>query len=95
MSNRRELKRNINGLLGDVIEECYDSLYNNKGKNEEEVEAIVDQAVDLADDLIARANAAKKIKTRSEIKKCFSGIKEQLGTEVIVFIEKLNKLHFM
>ncbi|MBA3707056.1 MAG: hypothetical protein H0W84_14475 [Bacteroidetes bacterium] len=94
MSNRRELKRNINGLLGDVIEECYDSLYENEGKNEEAVESIVDLAVDLADDLIGRANAAKKLKTRAEVKKCFSDIKEQLGDQVIVFIEKLNALQF-
>jgi hypothetical protein len=94
MSNRRELKRNINGLLGDVIEECYDSLYDNEGKNEEEVEAIVDHAVDLADDLIAKVNGAKKLKSRAEVKKHFSDIKEQLGDQVIVFIEKLNGLQF-
>jgi hypothetical protein len=92
MSNRRELKRNINGLLGDVIEECYESLLNNEGKNEKEVEAIVDEAVDLADDLITKANAAKKLKTRAEIKKHFSEIKETLGDKVIGFIEKLNAL---
>jgi hypothetical protein len=92
MSNRRELKRNINGLLGDVIEECYESLLNNEGKNEKEVEAIVDQAVDLANDLITKANAAKKLKSRAEIKKHFSEIREELGDNVISFIEKLNSL---
>jgi len=92
MSNRRELKRNINGLLGDVIEECYESLLNNEGKNEKEVEAIVDEAVDLADELISKANAAKKLKSGAEVKKHFSEIKEQLGDSVIGFIEKLNAL---
>jgi|GEM_PF-7049679 len=90
--NRRELKRNINGLLGDVIEECYESLLNNEGKNEEAVEAIVDEAVDTADDLISRANAAKKLKPGKEMKKHFSDIKEELGEKVIGFIEKLNAL---
>jgi len=92
MSNRRDLKRNINGLLGDVIEECYESLLNEEGKNEKEVEAIVDEAVDLADDLITRTNAAKKLKTRAEVKKHFSAIKDELGDKVIGFIEKLNEL---
>lgn len=92
MSNRRELKRNINGLLGDVIEECYESLLNNEGKNEKEVEAIVDEAVDLADDLITKTNAANKLKSRAEVKKHFSDIKEELGDKVIGFIEKLNAL---
>jgi hypothetical protein len=92
MSNRRELKRNINGLLGDVIEECYESLLNNEGKNEAEVEAIVDEAVDLADDLISKTNAAKKLKNRKEVKAHFSAVKEELGDKVIGFIEKLNAL---
>lgn len=92
MANRRELKRNINHLLGDVIEECYNSLLSNEGKNEKEVEAIVDQAVDLADDLIAKVNAAKKFKKRSEVKKQFSDVKEKLGDNVIGFVEKLNSL---
>jgi len=92
MSNRRELKRNINGLLGDVIEECYDAFLNNDEINETAVEAIVDEAVDLADDLIAKVNASKKIKNKSEVKKHFSEIKVQLGDHVILFIEKLNNL---
>jgi hypothetical protein len=92
MANRRELKRNINGLLGDVIEECYESLLNNEGKNEKEVEAIVDEAVDFADNLITRSNAYKKLKSRAEIKKHFSDIKEELGDKVIGFVEKLNAL---
>ncbi|MCW3086577.1 MAG: hypothetical protein JWP12_3943 [Bacteroidetes bacterium] len=91
MANRRELKRNINGLLGDVIEECYSSLLNNEGKNEKEVEAIVDEAVDLADDLIAKTNA-KGLRKRAEIKKHYGNIKEELGDKVIGFIEKLNEL---
>ncbi len=92
MANRRELKRNINGLLGDVIEECYNALIENEGENEKEVEAIVDEAVDLADALIMKANAAKSMKKRSEVKKHFAEIKEELGEKVIGFIEKLNAL---
>ena len=92
MSNRRDLKRNINGLLGDVIEECYNALIENEGENEKEVEAIVDQAVDVADDLITRTNAAKNLKSRADVKKHFATIKEELGDKVIGFIEKLNSL---
>lgn len=92
MSNRRELKRNINGLLGDVIEECYNSLLENEGKNEAAVEAIVDEAVDLADALIEKTNASKKLKARKEVKAHFAAIKEELGDNVIGFIEKLNAL---
>ena len=90
--NRRELKRNINGLLGDVIEECYNALLSDEGKNEAEVEAIVDDAADLANDLLSRAHAASKLDSRAEKKKQFADIKEELGDKVIGFIEKLNAL---
>lgn len=92
MANRRELKRNINGLLGDVIDECYISLLNNKGKNEKEVELIVDEVVDLANDLIHRTNASKYIKNRNEMKKHFAAIKEELGEKVIAYVDKINAL---
>jgi ribosomal protein L17 len=92
MANRRELKRNINGLLGDVIDECYISLLNNKGKNEKEVEKIVDEVVDLANDLIARTNASKYIKNKKEVKKHFAAIKEELGEKVIAYVDKINAL---
>jgi len=92
MANRRELKRNINGLLGDVIEECYNAMLNDSSISEAEVEAIVDEAADLANDLVARTNAAKKLASRAERKKHFSAIKEELSDKVIAFVEKLNAL---
>lgn len=92
MANRREIKRNINGLLGDVIEECYSSLLNNEGKNEAQVEALIDECIDLADELIAKVNAGKNLKSRAEVKKMYAEVKEKLGDNVISYIEKLNSL---
>lgn len=92
MANRRDLKRNINGLLGDVIEECYNALLNDDSLDEAKVEAIVDEAADLANDLVARTNAAKKLASSAERKKHFSDIKEELSDKVIGFIEQLNAL---
>jgi hypothetical protein len=92
MASRRIVKKNINGLLGDVIEEYYNLLLDNKGKNEEKIEAIVDECVDLADELIEKVNSTKKLKSRAEIKKHFASIKEKLGDSVISYIEKLDTL---
>ncbi|MGZ4033583.1 MAG: hypothetical protein ACXVPU_00250 [Bacteroidia bacterium] len=92
MASRRIVKNNINGLLGDVIEEYYNALLNDKNVNEEKVEALVDECVDLADELIAKVNSTYKLKTRAEVKKHFAAIKEKLGDSVISFIEKLDTL---
>ena len=92
MANRRQIKKDINELLADVIDECYESLYRNKGQNEKEVESIIDEVVEVADVLIVKINAAQKLKTRAEVKKCYAEVKEELSENTINFIEKLNSL---
>ena len=92
MASRRIVKNNINSLLGDVIEEYYNALLNNDGKNEEKIEALVDECVDLADELIAKVNSTYKLKSRAEVKKHFADIKNKLGDSVISYIEKLDTL---
>ena len=89
MANRRNIKRDINHLIGDVIEEYYSAFLNGDSKlSEEKIEALVDECVDLADDLIAKVNSTKKLKTRAEVRKHYSQIKEKLGESVIKFLDK-------
>ena len=93
MANRRDVKRNINHLMGDVIEEYYSALLNGDSNlKEEQIEALVDECVDLADELIAKVNSTKKLKTRAEVKKHYSQIKEKLGEGVIKFLDKSKDL---
>ena len=92
MANRRIIKKDINGLMGDVIEECYMELLSNPGKNEIEINAIIDEAVDLADNLIAKTNNLKNIKDRKAMKLHFQKISTELEEKAIGFIAKLNAL---
>lgn len=92
MANRRQVKKNINGLLGDVIEEYYNELINNGGKHEDKIEAVVDECADLANELIAKINNAKKLKSRAEVKKLFAEVKKTLGEKVIGYIKKLDTI---
>jgi hypothetical protein len=92
MANRRQIKREINYLLGDVLEECYSEMLNRPDKNEKEIDAIIDDAVDLADDLISRINNLKNIKTRKDMKAHFNNILIDLEDKTSGFIERLNKL---
>jgi TPP-dependent pyruvate/acetoin dehydrogenase alpha subunit len=92
MASRRIVKKNINTLIGDVIEEYYNSLLNDEVKSEEQVEKMVDECVDLADELIAKVNSAKKLKSRAEVKKLFAEVKDKLGDNVLGYIEKLDNL---
>ncbi len=93
MANRRDIKQNINHLLGDVIEEYYNIMLDGDSKKtEDQIEKLVDECVDLADDLISRVNSTKKLKTRAEVKKHYAQIKEKLGEGVIKFMEKSKTL---
>ena len=92
MANRRILKRDINYLLGDVIEECYSEMLNKPEKNEKEINTIIDEAVDLADNLMARVNNLKSIKNRKDMKAHFHQISEDLEAKTKSFVKKLNAL---
>ena len=92
MASRRELKKNILNLIGDVIEEYYNALLEGDKKNAEKIEKLIDECVDLADELIAKVNSSYKLKTRAETKKHFASIKEKLGDSVLSFTEKLDTL---
>lgn len=91
MANRRTIKKGINYLMGDVIEECYSEILNNPDKNEAKINVIIDEAVDVADDLIARVNQSDKVKGK-ELKVHFNNIEKDLKEASATLIEKLNKV---
>lgn len=91
MANKRNIKKDINSVLGNVLEECYSEMLNNPGVKEKEINTIIDDAVDLADDLISRVNNAKTIEAKKR-KTHFKKISDELEEKAIGFIEKLNKL---
>lgn len=92
MAGKRDLKKDINSLLGDVIEECYSQLLEHPGIKEEDIEKIIDDAADLADDLIFRVNNIRHIEKKADVKKHFEKIKADLEDKSVEFIERLNKL---
>lgn len=92
MANRRDIKKDINSVLGDVLEECYSEMLHHPEKNDDKINAIIDEAVDLADDLIARVNSSKKLKSGKEMKTSFQTISDELQDKAIGYIEKLNSL---
>ena len=56
MANVRDLKKDINYVLGDIIEAVYIWEYANKDKDNKKSEAIIDEAIEVFDDLIAKVN---------------------------------------
>jgi hypothetical protein len=88
MANIRNLKKDINFVLGDIIEAVYVWEYNNTSIDTKKSEAIIDEAIETFDELIAKVND----KTVENKKAHFKAINNELETKGLALIEKINKL---
>lgn len=88
MGNVRDLKKDINYVLGDIIEAVYVWEYSNTSKDTKTSEAIIDEAIVTFDELISRVNE-RKVENK---KVHFKSINADLETKGRALIEKINKL---
>ncbi len=88
MANRRDLKKDINYVLGDIIEEVYVWELDNPDKDGKSGEAIIDEAITSFDGFMARVND-RKVENPS---KHFKAIREDLEKTAQALIAKVNSL---
>ena len=88
MANKRDLKKDINYVLGDIIEAVYVWEYTNTDKDTKKSEAIIDEAIVTFDELITKVNA-KDVENK---KAHFKTINTELEAKGKSLIEKINKL---
>jgi len=88
MANKRDLKKDINYVLGDIIEAVYVWEYSNADVDPKKSEAIIDEAIDTFDTLIAKVNDRKV----EDKKAHFKAINKELEDKGRALIEKINKL---
>jgi Leu/Phe-tRNA-protein transferase len=84
MASIKNLKKDINYVLEDVIDECLSKLTNDTEKSE----AIVDEAIAVFDDLMEKVNA-KNVENK---KAHFKGISTELESKAGELLDKINKL---
>lgn len=88
MASIRDLKKDINYVLGDIIEAVYEWELDNPGADTKKSEAIIDEAIATFDDLITKVSD-RKVENRSSFLKSVNRELESKGNELI---EKVNKL---
>ncbi len=88
MASIKDLKKNINFVLSDVIEECYVSQLSGDDKNNAKIEKIIDEAIATFDDLITKVNE-KNIENKN---KHFKSVNADLESKVNKLLIKLEKL---
>lgn len=88
MSSVRSLKKNINNVLGDLIESAYLVQIAQSEVKSEKVEAVVDEAITHFDTLIDKVNQ----KNIEDKKAHFTAVRKDLESVAIGLVEKINKL---
>ena len=88
MASVKNLKKDINHTLGDIIGECYEwKMFNPKG-DVQKADGIVDEAVAVFDELIVKVYD-KSVENKKQHFKAISATLESKGKSLL---EKLNAL---
>ncbi|WP_288955668.1 hypothetical protein [uncultured Polaribacter sp.] len=86
MASIKNLKKDINYVLGDVIEYALDvSALKNQAKK---VDVIIDEAIETFDALIEKVNA-KDVENK---KAHFKSVNQELENKAKALVEKISKL---
>lgn len=88
MASVRDLKQDINYILGDIIDAVYIWEATNPDKGTDESEKIIDEAIATFDDLIGKVNQ----KDVTDKKAHFKAINQELETRGRALIDKINAL---
>ncbi|RWX02428.1 hypothetical protein [Flavobacterium cerinum] len=88
MASVKNLKKDINFVLGDIIEAVYLWEMTTTGKPTEQTEALVDEAIASFDSLIKKLND-KKVENKKEH---YKNINKELEQTAGQLVEKINAL---
>jgi hypothetical protein len=88
MANVKNLKKDINFVIGDIIDAIYLREMISNGKPSENSQLMIDNAIAVFDELIARVNT-KKVENK---KIHFTQISKDLEIKGLELIEKINSI---
>ena len=85
MASKRVLKKNVNAMIFDVLEEAYTVQLLDEKKTEKATK-LIDTAADFHFDILEKINGAK---TKAD----FAPIREEIEAKAIEFVKELNALN--
>ena len=88
MASIKNLKKDINFVLGDIIEAVYLWEASTNNRNSKDGSAIIDSAIAIFDDLIAKVNKRGVENRKVHLK----SVRVALENDATSLIDKLNKL---
>jgi hypothetical protein len=88
MASIKNLKKDINFVLGDIIEAVYMHEMTTSGKPTEKTNALIDEAIVTFDTLITKVNDRSVENRKAHLKQ----VQKDLETAAIELVEKVNAL---
>lgn len=92
MSSRRDLKKDIDYLVFEVISDCFAYSEVHPDKKSDKVSEIISDAVSLRNDLIARVNHPDGKDNPKILKSFYQSVKKDLNDGVNKLFERLSAL---
>ncbi len=92
MASRRNLKKDLNYLTGEVISDCFAYMFFNPDKNQDKVVNIIEDTASSRNEIIAKISQAKIEKDPKKVKAYFREIKKSMADSVDQSFQNLSKL---
>jgi len=92
MSSKRNLKKDINYLVFEVISDCFAFSAMHPAKKADKVDKILNDAINLRNDLIARVNNPDGKDNPKMIREFYKSVNNDLLTGVDSLFERLSDL---
>ncbi|MFV0249127.1 MAG: hypothetical protein ACK5H1_09265 [Tenacibaculum sp.] len=89
MASIKNLKKDINYILGDIVEDCYNWQVLNPKANFADSEAIIDDAISIFDNLLNKINS-KNIDNK---KSHYKAIRRELKNNIKSLSIRIDNLH--
>ena len=92
MANLRNLKKDIDYLVSEVVSDCYTYMYLHGEEKREQVVKLIEEVVYTRNDLFRRANNPDKSFDKKQLKKHYKYIYSDLLTNVDNAFSQLSEL---
>lgn len=89
MSSVKNLKKDINYVLGDVIEMCYVWEFSHPKEDSQKTKKIIDEAISVFDNLLEKVNQGQKAENK---KAHYKSIQKELEETASKLIKDINSL---
>ena len=90
MATKRNVKKDIEYITYEVLNDCFLSLESHPDRDREEIGSIISNAINKRNELISKVN--QKIKGRKEVKAHFKSIYDDLFKSADLYFTKLSDL---